>query len=403
VIRTTDDSLHRSYRALLTLPWVNRLLLGMQIARIAQSMMIVTFVLFALDAYRSAKLSGMVTFFSIFPGLVVSPIAGTLLDRHGRSLMVVLDYIVALIALTLIATLALAGMLPAWALMAIAAIASLTTPLSSTGLRSLFPLIVPTHLWERANALDSTGYVMATIIGPPLAASLVTVFGGPFTFIVIGLSFGIAAIIVSRVPDPPGPAAEAKPLLVQAWDGLAYTWRNPTLRGLGVCISIQNLLNGVLTIVVPVVVIERLHLDKTLVGIVFGIQGVAGMLSAVVFGRMDSRGRERMMLGLPMLGCGMITGVLLLNTRLVILVLVLAVSGFLNGPLDVALFTLRQRRTDPEWMGRAFAISMSFNYLGLPIGSMAAGILATWNLHAAVVLAVVSGLISAVLASVMIP
>ena len=34
------------------------------------------------------------------------------------------------------------------------------------------------------------------------------------------------------------------------------------------------------------------------------------------------------------------------------------------------MFTLRQRRTHPEWFGRAFAISMSLNYAGNPVGSV---------------------------------
>src|SRR6059036_684054 len=138
-----------SYRALLTLPYVARLLLGMQIARIGQSMVSIAIVLFALTSYHSAALAGAATFFSVFPGLVVSPIAGALLDRHGRTRLVVLDYLVALFSLTLIGVLALANALPPWLLIVIAAVASLTTPLSTTGLRSLFPLMAPKHLWER--------------------------------------------------------------------------------------------------------------------------------------------------------------------------------------------------------------------------------------------------------------
>ena len=135
--------------------------------------MSVALVLFALETYHSPSLAGIATFCGIFPGLLVSPIAGALLDRHGRTRLVMLDYFVALAALSLIGVLGLMGLLPAWLLMIIAAIASLTTPLSGTGLRSAFPLIVPSHLWERVNALDSLGYVLATVVGPPIAAGLV--------------------------------------------------------------------------------------------------------------------------------------------------------------------------------------------------------------------------------------
>src|SRR5437588_6903779 len=123
----------RSYRALLKLPSVGRILLGMQVARIGQSMFSIAIVLFALSAYASPAIAGLATFCGIFPGLVVSPIAGALLDRHGRTRLVVLDYLVALAALVLMGSLALAGALPPTLLIIIAAVASLTTPLSATG------------------------------------------------------------------------------------------------------------------------------------------------------------------------------------------------------------------------------------------------------------------------------
>src|SRR2546430_17235000 len=88
--------LDRSYRALLKVPAIVPLLLGMQIARIGQSMVSVTIVLFTLASYRSPTLAGLATFFAIFPGLVVTPIAGALLDRPGRVRFVVFTLRVAL-------------------------------------------------------------------------------------------------------------------------------------------------------------------------------------------------------------------------------------------------------------------------------------------------------------------
>jgi MFS family permease len=391
-----------SYRALFAIPRVGRLLIGMQVARICQSMVSITIVLFALTSYGSASIAGAATFCSIFPGLLVSPIAGALLDRHGRTRLVVLDYLIALATLTLLGVLALMGALTAWLLVAIAAVASLTAPLSATGLRSLIPLIVPSHLWERVNAIDSTGYVAATIVGPPLAAGLVAVWGGATAFIAIGLAYGFAAIVIAGAPVLPAKAPVSGPLLSEAWQGLIYTWRNPTLRGLGFSISLLNLGNGILTITTPFIVLERLHLGPSAAGLVIAVQGVAGMVSAVVFGRNDSRNRERMMLAVPMVGTGIAIALLLVRPSLAALLFVMGVTGLFNGPIDIALFTLRQRRTDPAWMGRAFAVSMAINYMGVPIGSAVAGALAARSLEAAIALAVAVCLIAGGAAAAMI-
>jgi MFS family permease len=398
-----DPEQSRSYRSLLALPGIARLLIGMQIARIAQSMVSVAIVLFTLAAYKSAAVSGIATFFSIFPGLLVSPIAGALLDRHGRTRLVALDYLIALVALSSIGTLALLDRLPAWLLIVIAAVASLTAPLSATGLRSLFPLIVPSHLWERVNAFDSTGYVIATLVGPPFAAALVAIWGGPITLIVIGLSYGIAAIVIARAPEPPTRILSTGRLLTDAWQGLLYTWRNRTLRALGFSISTLNLANGTLTIIVPLLVLQRFHFNETVVGLVIGVQGLVGVISAFFFGRFDTQGRERLMLAWPMILCGAVIAILLFHSNLVVLGIVMAVTGFLNGPIDIALFTLRQRRTDPSWVGRAFAVSMSFNYLGSPVGAALAGGMATRSIEPAIWLAAIACVISGVLARTMIP
>ncbi|HEY8437590.1 MAG TPA: MFS transporter [Candidatus Limnocylindrales bacterium] len=400
----------RSYRALLAVPGLGRILVSMQLARIAQSMVGVALVLFTLSEYRSPALTGIVTAVSVLPGLLVAPIAGALLDRHGRTRLVILDYAVALLSLALIGGLALAHALPVPVLLAITIVSSLTAILSQTGLRSLFPLLVPERLWERVNAIDSNGYLIATIVGPPAAAALVSLFGGATTLILIGVVYGAATVAMIGAPDPDTSASSSNSLLADAWAGLRYTIGNPTLRGLGVSISLLNLSGGMVTIVVPLIVLERLHAPEVAVGLVFAGSGVAGMIAALVAGRVDSRGREWDLLVLPMAAIAAADLVLLAaagaETAAVGLALIagaLALSGLLNGPMDIGLFTIRQRRTDPAWMGRAFAVSMGFNFIGYPIGTTIAGALAGVSLEAAIVVGAVACVVAAFAAGVMIP
>src|SRR2546422_9318101 len=67
----------------------------MLLARTATTMVQLVLVLFALERFHSPGLAGAVTFLSLAPGLLVSPIAGALLDRHGRVKLMVVDYVVA--------------------------------------------------------------------------------------------------------------------------------------------------------------------------------------------------------------------------------------------------------------------------------------------------------------------
>jgi MFS family permease len=400
----------RSYRALLQVPGLGRILLSMQLSRVAQAMVGVALILFTLNEYHSPALTGAVTFASVLPGLLVAPVAGVLLDRHGRTRLVILDYLVALLAMVAIGGLALAHALSVPVLFAITIVSSLTSILSQTGLRSLFPLLVPERLWERVNAIDSNGYLVATILGPPIAAGLVSVVGGPATLILIGLFFGTAAVAMIGAPDPDTRSATSGSLLLDAWHGIQYTWRNRTLRGLGFSISLLNLSGGMVTIVVPLIILERFHASEVAVGLVFAVSGVAGMIAALIAGRLDSRGKEWSLLVLPMGGIAVADRFLLggahaadVATGMLLVGFGLALGGALNGPMDIGLFTIRQRRTDPAWMGRAFAVSMAFNFVGYPIGAALAGAIAAVSIDAAIIVGAVACIVAGLVAAVMIP
>jgi MFS family permease len=401
-----------SYRALLGVPWLPRILLAMILSRVAQSMVGIGIVLFTLDQYGSPALAGVVTLASILPGLVVAPIAGALLDRHGRMRLVTLDYLVAMAAMALIAVLSISGLLPPALLVLIAAVSSLTSILSVTGIRSLFPIIVPEPLWERANAIDSNGYLVATIVGPPLAAGLVALVGSQVTLLVTAVGFGAAAIALIGVPDPETNVVTSGRILRDALDGVRYAWNNRTIRGLAFSISTLNLAGGITTIVIPLLVIKTLGLSEALVGVVFLASGVAGVVSALIFGRMDTRGREWRLLVLPMIAIAPCIALLLVPATAegidpavgLVFILGWAIGGgFVNGPMDIALFTIRQRRTDPAWTGRAFAVSMAMNFLGYPIGAALAGILAEQSLPAAIVPSIAFCALAVFFAATMIP
>ena len=393
----------RSYGALFRVPSIARLLVGMQVARIAQSMVNVAMVLFALTVYGSAPLAGLVGVALALPGIVFSPVAGALLDRHGRVRLVLIDYLLAAGSLGLIAFFAAIGRLPVWLLLSIAAVSSLTSPLSTAGLRSLFPVLVPKPLWERANAADSVGYVLATVVGPPLAGVIVQVWGPAVALAFIGAVFVAAAAVMIGLPEPHIGSSSSGSLLRAALDGLTYTLRNRTLRGLGLSFSVLNIVWGVNAIVIPLLVLVRLHGGPALVGLLFAAQGMGGVISSTLAGRIDTRSREHRMIVYPMLGSAILLLLLLPDAGLAPILIALVLFGVLNGPLDVAMFTIRQRRTDPAWMGRAFALSMSFNFLGFPIGTGLGGIVASQSIDGAVLIEICACLLAAVAAQLLIP
>ena len=377
----------RSYRALLAIPSFPEAVVAAQLARVGGQMGGIAMVLFVLTRYHSPALAGTVAFLSIFPGTLVAPLAGALLDRHGRKRLIILDYAVAAVTLVLIGVLALRHQLPVPLLLLITVLSSLTAPLGNTGLRTLYPILVPRHLWERMNAVDSNGYVLASIVGPSLAGLVVAVAGGEVAIIATGLTYAVGALFLFRINDPETNTETTGSLLRDAWEGLRYVLRNETLRGLAAQISVANLANGMIYIALPVLVLQRFHQGPATVGLLFAVMGVAGLFTTTFFGRLNSEGRERQWLAWPQVALGLPILAIALAPNLFVVAAALAVAGLLIGPIDIALFTLRQRRTDPAWLGRAFAISMALNFSGVPIGAALAGPMVGWSLTATIVLA----------------
>lgn len=363
----------------------------------------ITLILFVLSRYHSPQLAGVTAFMSIFPGLLIAPVAGALLDRRGRVQFITLDYIVATVSVLLIALLSAREVLPAPLMLVIVGLASLTNPLSSVGLRSLFPIVAPRDLWERANALDSSGYTISAIVGAPLAGALVGFVGPEWALAVTSALYAVSAVSIFSLKDPSTRMSTGRSILSDAWSGLVYVARNTSLRGLAITLSTLNLSWGILEIAIPVLVLSRLHQGPAAVGFLWGLLGIGGLAASLVAGRIKTEGRERqLMLGSIVVMALALVALPFAQSYLVVAVVVL-IAGMTNGPFDIAMFTMRQRRTDPAWFGRAFAVSMSLNFVGQPIGSAFAGPLIGLSLNAALWIAVAFAILAGVFPYLTIP
>jgi predicted MFS family arabinose efflux permease len=131
--------------------------------------------------------------------------------------------------------------------------------------------------------------------------------------------------------------------------------------------------------------------------------GAAGLASALVAGRFSSEGRERQMMMGSILVAAAATALLPFANSIIVVGAAMALYGLASGPFDIGLFTLRQRRTDPAWFGRAFAVSMSLNSVGSPVGSALAGPVIGWSLNLALWIAAGAALVAALFPLLAIP
>ena len=397
-----------SYRRLLRLDGMPQLFLAACLSRLASRMFVLVIVLYVLDRFDSPVLAGWVAFASMAPGLVVSPLAGALLDRLGAAKAIALDMAASTLLLLALAAADIAGLVTAPLLLGFVALYSLTSPLGTAGIRVLIPRLVPKESLDLANALDTSSYALINVAGPAVAGVLFGLAGSQATMLLIVLLYAAASIslvpLVRRTSSALGTAG--KSLVRDAWAGVVYVLRHVSLRSLAISYALFQASWGVLVVAVPVVVVRELGvgaLADSVVGGLWAAAGLAGGLGALYAGHLRTIGRERQFIAVGTLATAVAIYPVSASFGLAGLAVGLVLVGFLEGPVDVGVLSLRQRRTDPAWLGRVLAVSMSFNMSGLPVGSAIGGILIVHSAPLTFAVAALASALAALVAWTLVP
>jgi predicted MFS family arabinose efflux permease len=263
--------------------------------------------------------------------------------------------------------------------------------------------MLPRTLWDRANGLDTAMYSLTAVVGPAIAGLVVARFGPEAGLLATGGVAAIASVSLIGVHEPIARTDSAGSLLGDARAALLYVLRHRSLRGLAITLFIANIGFGVIPVGVPVLVLRQLHGSAANVGQIFAVVGLAGLVAGLLIGRVSTEGRERLLIA----GCIALqvpTLVLLAFATNFPMVLVIGIiAGATGSVINVGIFALRQRRTDHAWFGRAFAVSMSLNFAGAPIGSALSGPLLEHSIALPLLLGAAVSVVAVVAALVLIP
>ena len=345
-----------------------------------------TLILYTLELRESARLVGLVVLASWLPGILMSPIAGMLLDARRRAPLVVLDCCVAAASMFAIVVSATAGVMTPWLLLTIVGLSSLTAPFSDSGLRTLLAVVPKPALWDRANAVESALVSVMRTVASALAGLLVGVGAGIGGFAVAGAFILVAGINLLRLREP---IPERKPRSPRsaALAELRGAWRERNVRSVAVTAFIDNLAIGVLQVALPVWLLDRFGVTGLIAGLVWSFFNLASFGVTLRLGVAGTAGREGRVIAIGL--ALQIVGFLLLlvaGAQWWILICMM-IAGASIGTIDVALFSLLQRSVDPDRLGRANALTLMVTSLGIPIGAALGGIVAAASATGALLVA----------------
>lgn len=259
--------------------------LGQIVSVLASSMSQFGLTIWMFQETGSALAMGMMQVAFITPFLLLSPIAGVMVDRYNRKLMMMVSDFAAILATGSVFILLLLGRLEIWHLYVAAALNGIGNTFQWPAYSAAITTMVPKEQYSRANGLMSLMEAGPMVVAPLIAGALLPLIGltGILSIDVFTFFFAIGALLLVVVPKPQHTAAgqEAQgSVWKEAAYGFRYIFQRPSLLGLQLVFFFCNLFFGIAaTLLAPMVLAST---DSN--SVIFGTVQSAGAIGAVVGG-----------------------------------------------------------------------------------------------------------------------
>ena len=327
----------------------------------------------------SATLFAFITLATTVPGMLLSPLAGALVDRWDRRWAMILADGGAGLATLALALLIWKGHLELWHMYVLMAIISAFGSISWPAFSAAVTMMVPSRHLGRANGMTQLGEAAAQILAPVLAGAMVVSIGRQGVVLIDFASYlvAVAALLVVRIPRPPASPEAASgggSLWREASSGWSYIRRRPGLLALLILLAFTNLGMGMVQVLLSPMVLS--FASPAVLGRVLTIAGF-GLLAGGLLMSAWGGPRHRVM---GILGLLLIQGLVLPFGGLRASALLICAGAFvymmaltiLNGTSQA----IWQSKVEPGLQGRVFAVRRMVAWSTLPLAYLVAGPLA---------------------------
>ena len=330
---------------------------------IAGSMVFIALPWLALEITESAAMAGAVVALTAIPGLFLSPILGTIVDRIGRRVSAIISEGLSALAILLIPVVHSFVEIGFVLLVLLAMARAIVNPAASTARKSIIPDIAgPARIsLERANSIHEAVFATGFAIGPAVGAAFIALIGPYDVFIVVACFSALSAIaatLINTVEHRGDGVSETGSLLRDTALGIKTILKTPAvLLGMSFVLTLAMIYLPTEMVVLPA---HFNDLDyATGLGILISTMAGASVLGALLFERLQKSLSYSTILKFGFIGIGISVLVMSFIPPLPIMMAAGAVLGFSWGPLMPMLNTVIQRVIPENMRGRVFGIEMT--------------------------------------------
>lgn len=326
----------------------------------------------------SATQFALIAVAAILPGILISPIAGALIDRYDRRKVMMFADLAAGLSTVAVALLLFSGRLEIWHIYITSMLSSTASAFQGPAYSAAISQLVPKARLERASGMVSASQGISMILGPALAGALIGLIGLPgiITIDFATFLFAVGTLLFVRFPAyQRSTTHESRPSL---WQDARYGWKymldRPGLFALVVFFSFINFTWALLDPLLTPMVLS--FADPSALGFVVSAMGVGMMVGSLLMATWGGPKRKMIMI----YGFAILQGTLqmVIGSRESIPLLagahlaLLIGSPLVNGSIQVLL----QRKVPQDVQGRVFAAGRMLAMAAIPVAYLLSGPLA---------------------------
>ncbi|MCX6086063.1 MAG: MFS transporter [Caldiserica bacterium] len=337
-------------------------------------------------AYRTTGLAtalSMVAFFNFAPMIVMSPIAGVLVDRWNRKWTMALSDLASALATLTILLLFLTGHLQLWHLYVTGALSAAFQTFQWPAYSAAISMMVPKTQYQRASGMISMAESGSGIAAPILAGALVGILGFERLWVIFAIDLAtfviaLGALVIVTIPNPPQVESEhPESLFRQSMFGFRYVWQHRPLFDLQMVFFAANLIASLCLTIFPALVLARTGNNATALGSTQSAAAIGGVVGGALLTAWGGPRRKvngvlmgmvlTSLLGVLVIGLGRSLPVWMAGSFLM-----MAVMTILNGSNQA----IWQSKVPPALQGRVFSVRRMIAQVSAPIAMLASGPLA---------------------------
>jgi len=362
--------------------------LGQMISVLATNMTQFALTIWVFQKTGNAMSLAWMQVFFITPYLIMTPIAGVMVDRHNRKMMMMVSDLGAGLATVAVLVLQVLGALEIWHLYVAAIFQGMGNAFQWPAYSAAISTMISKENLGRADGMMSLVQMGPAVFAPMLAGALLPLAGltGILFIDVATFIFAILTLVFVHIPQPvrTEEGAQARGhILQEAIFGFRYIFARPSLLGLQMMFFCGNLLLGIAFTVVAPMVLLRTGNNSVSLGFVQSAGAVGGVAGGVMMSLWG--GFKRRVYGV-LVGWslfGFFFAFMGVGTWLPLWAGASALAAFFGPILDGSNQAIWQSKVAPDLQGRVFSARTLIAWFTNPISPLIGGALADYVLEPA--------------------